>query len=136
MTNETPHPHAVRWAKRKTRLGAEWTKWHFTRDGNQTLCRHVIPIISKDALLPEFEEGEEGIERVDCMRCSAELDRLEGAWLAGKLREAATLIETAMNSGAQAVAFTLDSAGSLAALLAASATRLEETEVKPGEQSK
>lgn len=122
MTGET-HPHAVRWAKRETSLGVEWTKWHFTRDGDQTLCRHVIPPITKDAHLPEFDDD---AERVDCARCDRELDRLEVAWLAMKLREAAVLLESAFISGAQAVAFTKDSADSLAALLTECANRLEE----------
>jgi len=55
--------HAVRWALRKVRNELDYTRWHFTIDGNLTLCK--VPININGIWMPEVEL----VEHVDCKRC-------------------------------------------------------------------
>lgn len=64
-------PHAVRWALRKVRNELDYTRWHYARNADWTLCGHVIRL-AVETFLPETDE----VERVDCRQC---LRRLKAA---------------------------------------------------------
>lgn len=56
-------PHAVRWVIRMVCKEPEFSKWHYTGDGNFSLCRVLIPVTS--IWLPQTDV----IEQVDCKNC-------------------------------------------------------------------
>lgn len=69
-------PHAIRWvvAISRTFLNTEmFSKWHYTKDGNMTLCSRVIPPMTKFATMPEFDDCEDGLEIVECFFCRKKL---------------------------------------------------------------
>lgn len=57
-------PHAVRWAQRVVFNEYDYTKWHYTDNGNFTACGCVI-LLAVATCLPETDE----VDRVDCKRC-------------------------------------------------------------------
>jgi hypothetical protein len=63
-----PECYAVRWARRMLAWCNEpdWTKWHWTEDGVETLCRWPIRLGAEGSFLPETDEA---VERVDCLHC-------------------------------------------------------------------
>lgn len=59
-------PHAVRWSRREVRHELEYSKWHWTLDAQQTLCRIPIPLGLAGTFLPDTDDE---IERIDCRKC-------------------------------------------------------------------
>jgi hypothetical protein len=57
-------PHAVRWAqgRLKRAMGEiQWTKWHWTENGNMTLCHYPVVLFGADDVpFPETIDGDEG----------------------------------------------------------------------------
>jgi predicted RNA-binding Zn-ribbon protein involved in translation (DUF1610 family) len=63
-------PHAVRWASRKVRNELDYTRWHYTDNGNFTACERPI-LLAVATLLPETDDT----EKVDCHNCLRKLLR-------------------------------------------------------------
>lgn len=67
--------YAVRWAIRplKRMWSICWTKWHWTLNGDFTLCGRPIVIGREDVpMLPECDDRQ---ERIDCVVCKKRLAR-------------------------------------------------------------
>lgn len=66
-------PHAVRWGKYERVREHEivYTQWHWTTDGNRTVCNR--PIFITDCV--PFPDTDEQPERVGCAACQRWLRR-------------------------------------------------------------
>ena len=64
-------PHAVRWARRRVFNEYDYTKWHFTDNGNFTACGAPI-LLAVATCLPETDE----VDRVDCKHCMRRVEHL------------------------------------------------------------
>jgi len=71
MTDDPPY--ATRWAIRplKRAWSIQWTKWHWTTNGDFTLCGRAIVIGRED--VPMFPETDDEVKRVDCASCKKSL---------------------------------------------------------------
>lgn len=68
-----PDEHAVRWSQRESKNISlpdfcEWTKWHWTANGDFTICGWMI-IVGRPGNVPMFPETDERAERVNCGNC-------------------------------------------------------------------
>ena len=63
--------HAVRWGKRVVRGDTEYTLWHASGVGGQTLCHRPIQLMSE--AWPFLPETEEDLDYIDCIVCGERL---------------------------------------------------------------
>ncbi|WP_256646503.1 hypothetical protein [Thermomonas paludicola] len=90
--------HAVRWAKReiKRRLSeVEYTRWHWTRDAQTTLCNRRICLISDES--PMLPETSDNADRVTCKRCRSLLQ--PNVEVTGAARQDGRAVRPTMNQG-------------------------------------
>lgn len=70
--------HAVRWPIRYIRRSLntiQWTKWHWTLDGNFTMCDRPITLLPDNC--PVMPESSDDISKVDCKLCKTALRKRE-----------------------------------------------------------
>lgn len=65
---------AVRWARREVRREPEWSKWHWSEDGDHTLCGHPVLLMGEAAMLPDTDDDPDRVDCVHCLRRMAALD--------------------------------------------------------------
>lgn len=74
MSND--FPHAVRWSRHtlvRELNTPQYTKWHWTEDGDFTICGRPIPIgIDGGTFCPDIDDN---LLRVTCKQCMAKIKR-------------------------------------------------------------
>jgi hypothetical protein len=74
-TDSDSGPHAVRWFRRvlRSQFREDWTRWHWTENGDFTRCGNSIPLgIEGGSMFPDTDDE---MARVDCRRCLSSINK-------------------------------------------------------------